>query len=130
MLSGRRAWSAASSVETLNAILKEDPPDLGRSAPDLPPGLERIVQHCLEKSPDERFQSARDLGFQLEALSAITAGSIPARAPTASILIPPAPFVILLPPPPRSTLFPYTTLFRSRCSRAGAPGAPRRLSRR
>ncbi|HKQ97875.1 MAG TPA: serine/threonine-protein kinase, partial [Candidatus Polarisedimenticolia bacterium] len=75
MLSGRRAWSAPSSVETMNAILKEDPPDLGRSVADLPPGLERIVQHCLEKSPDERFQSARDLGFQLEALSAIPASS-------------------------------------------------------
>jgi eukaryotic-like serine/threonine-protein kinase len=80
MLSARRAFSAASSVETMNAILKEEPPDLGRSTPDLPPGLERIVHHCLEKSPDERFQSARDLGFQLEALSAITAGSIPGAA--------------------------------------------------
>ena len=76
MLAGRRAFSAASSVETMNAILKEDPPELGRTSGDLPPGLERIVLHCLEKSPDERFQSARDLGFQLEALSAISAGSI------------------------------------------------------
>jgi Tol biopolymer transport system component len=75
MLSGRRAFSAPSSVETMNAILKEDPADLGRAVSDLPPGLERIVQHCLEKSPDERFQSARDLGFQLEALSSITTGS-------------------------------------------------------
>ena len=78
MLAGRRAFSAASSVETMNAILKEDPPDLGRTIADLPPGLERIVLHCLEKHPDERFQSARDLGFQLEALSAISAGSITA----------------------------------------------------
>jgi Tol biopolymer transport system component len=75
MLAGRRAFSAASSVETMNAILKEDPADLGRSAPDLPPGLARIVEHCLEKSPDERFQSARDLGFQLEALAAMSTGS-------------------------------------------------------
>ena len=76
MLSGRRAFSASSSVETMNAILKEEPPEIGRTSGDMPPGLERIVQHCLEKSPDERFQSARDLGFQLEALSAISAGSI------------------------------------------------------
>ncbi len=75
MLAGRRAFSAASSVETMNAILKEDPPELGRSSPDLPPGLARIVEHCLEKSPDERFQSARDLGFQLEALSAMSTAS-------------------------------------------------------
>ncbi|HYV20620.1 MAG TPA: protein kinase [Verrucomicrobiae bacterium] len=76
MLAGRRAFSASSSVETMNAILKEEPADLARSLADLPPGLERIVHHCLEKSPDERFQSARDLGFQLEALSATSAGSI------------------------------------------------------
>jgi hypothetical protein len=74
MLSGRRAFSGPSSVETMNAILKEDPPEIARSQHDLPPGLERIVQHCLEKSPDERFQSARDLGFQLEALSTTSAG--------------------------------------------------------
>jgi Tol biopolymer transport system component len=74
MLSGRRAFSGPSSVETMNAILKEEPPEISRSQHDLPPGLERIVQHCLEKSPDERFQSARDLGFQLEALSTSSAG--------------------------------------------------------
>ena len=74
MLTGRRAFSAPSSVETMNAILKEDPPEISRGQNDLPPGLERIVQHCLEKSPDERFQSARDLGFQLEALSTSSSG--------------------------------------------------------
>jgi Tol biopolymer transport system component len=69
MLSGRRAFQATSSVETMNAILKEDPPDLSRLNPDLPPGLARLVEHCLEKGPDERFQSARDLAFQLASLA-------------------------------------------------------------
>ena len=78
MLTGRPAFSGPSSVETMSAILKEDPPEISRSQHDLPPGLERIVQHCLEKSPDERFQSARDLGFQLEALS--TASGVGAAA--------------------------------------------------
>jgi len=73
MLAGRRAFAGPSSVETMSAILKEEPPELARTGADIPPGLERIVQHCLEKSPDERFQSARDLAFQIEALSAITA---------------------------------------------------------
>jgi Tol biopolymer transport system component len=75
MLTGRRAFQAASSVETMNAILKEDPPEFSQSAADAPAGLERILRHCLEKSPDERFQSARDLAFQIEALLAPPASS-------------------------------------------------------
>jgi WD40 repeat protein len=73
MLAGRRAFSGPSSVETMNAILKEEPPEISRTHHDLPPGLERIVHHCLEKNPEERFQSARDLAFQLEALSSVSA---------------------------------------------------------
>jgi len=85
MLTGRRAFTADSSVETMNAILKEEPPEIVRAAGDLPPGLERIVQHCLEKSPDERFQSARDLGFQLEALATMSAGSMATSGAAAAI---------------------------------------------
>jgi eukaryotic-like serine/threonine-protein kinase len=69
MLSGKRAFARDSSVETLNAILKEDPPELSSTGRPLPPALDRIVRHCLEKSPDERFASARDLAFDLQALS-------------------------------------------------------------
>src|SRR5262249_41290146 len=46
-----------------------DPPDLAEAAADVPPALERIVRHCMEKSPAERFQSAGDLAFALEAIS-------------------------------------------------------------
>src|SRR4029434_4929791 len=69
MLSGRRAFKGESAVETLNAILKEDPSDVRMVNAEIDPALERIVRHCLEKSPDERFQSARDLAFALESLS-------------------------------------------------------------
>ena len=69
MLSGRRAFKGDTSVETMNAILKEDPPDLEAEKLHLAPGLERIVRHCLEKKPADRFQSARDLNFALSALS-------------------------------------------------------------
>ena len=69
MLTGRRAFEGDSAVETMNAILKEDPKPAGNGGPPLPPGLDRIVLHCLEKSPDERFQSARDIAFDIEALS-------------------------------------------------------------
>ena len=66
MLSGQRAFAGGSSADRASAILKEDPPDLRATGRNIPPAMERIVRHCLEKSPEERFQSARDLGFHLE----------------------------------------------------------------
>ena len=65
MLTGTRAFQGASSVETMMAILHEEPPHLREGSRTLPPELVEIVAHCLEKSPDERFQSARDLAFAL-----------------------------------------------------------------
>jgi hypothetical protein len=78
MLAGRRAFQGASAVETMHAILKDDPPDLAAGGRDVPPGLERVVRHCLEKRAGERFQSARDLAFALEALSAPSLPALPA----------------------------------------------------
>ena len=78
MLSGRRAFRGDSAVETLNAILKEEPPDLLDSQRHLPPSLERVVRHCLEKRPEDRFQSTRDLAFDLQSVSAAS-GSGTAR---------------------------------------------------
>ncbi len=85
MLSGRRAFHGASYVETLNSILNDEPPPLSASGRDIPPGLEPIVRHCLEKSPEERFQSARDLAFALESgsdTSGIILGVAVKGAPT------------------------------------------------
>jgi serine/threonine protein kinase/Tol biopolymer transport system component len=70
MLSGRRAFDAASAVETMSAVLKEDTPDLSVSNPAVPPDLDRIVRHCLEKDPERRFQAAADVAFHLEGFSA------------------------------------------------------------
>ncbi len=53
----------------MTAILREDPLDLTAVRPDAPPALARIVRHCLEKSPGDRFESARDVAFALDALS-------------------------------------------------------------
>jgi len=72
MLSGRRAFMRDSSADTMAAILKEDPPDLAGDAHAIPPAADRIVRHCLEKQPEDRFQSARDLAFALAALSGPT----------------------------------------------------------
>ena len=75
MVSGKRAFKGDSSVETMNAILKEDPSELSESGLNIMPALERIVRHCLEKEPGLRFQSARDLTFDLENLSTLSTGT-------------------------------------------------------
>src|SRR2546422_3808167 len=80
MLSGKRAFSGETSVETMSAILKQDPPELTETNRTAPPALERIVRHCLEKNPEERFQSARDVAFNLANLSEISGGSTALRA--------------------------------------------------
>ncbi|HET6929928.1 MAG TPA: serine/threonine-protein kinase, partial [Candidatus Acidoferrum sp.] len=69
MLTGRRAFRKATSAETMSSILNEQPQRISQIAPNLPPALQRVVQRCLEKSPEQRFQSASDLGFALEAWS-------------------------------------------------------------
>jgi serine/threonine protein kinase len=69
MVSGTRAFQRATAADSMSAILTQDPPELTGSRPDLSPALDRIIRHCLEKNPNERFQSARDVAFALEALS-------------------------------------------------------------
>src|SRR5207247_4872296 len=69
MLTGRRAFGGGSVGEMMSAILKEEPPELAEINSTIPAQLERLVRHCLEKRLEERFQSARDLGFALSALS-------------------------------------------------------------
>jgi serine/threonine protein kinase len=79
MLTGRPAFRRSSSIETLNAILKEDPPALTGSELAIPAGLGRTVGRCLEKNPAERFRSAHDLAFALETLS--TSATAPVLPP-------------------------------------------------
>jgi serine/threonine protein kinase len=69
MLTGRRAFQKPTSAETMSAILNEEPAPASQIATGLFPALQRIVHRCLEKSPEQRFQSASDLAFALEALS-------------------------------------------------------------
>ncbi len=65
MLTGNRPFSRNSSAETIAAILKEDPPKLTESGTQVPLELERVIGHCLEKNPELRVQTARDLAFDL-----------------------------------------------------------------
>jgi serine/threonine protein kinase len=69
MLSGNRAFTRASSAETMVAVLHQDPTRSFESTKSIPLPLQRIVQRCLEKNPEKRFQSAQDLSFALQALS-------------------------------------------------------------
>ena len=80
MASGKRAFRGESSIETMNAILKEDAPEISVTGTQVSPGLERIVRRCLEKKPEQRFQSASDLAFALEAMSGTSTGSQPTVA--------------------------------------------------
>jgi eukaryotic-like serine/threonine-protein kinase len=66
MLCGQRAFQGQASVEILNAILNTEPQDLSERMPNVPAALERVVRRCLEKRPEQRFQSAADLAFALE----------------------------------------------------------------
>ena len=80
MLSGKRAFHGDTPADTMSAILKDDPPDLAETNRNVPPALERIVRHCLEKNPQQRFQSAGDIAFDLESLTGISSGSKSATA--------------------------------------------------
>ena len=71
MVTGRPAFDCFSAVETMHAVLNQDPVALTDVDPKIPAALEAIVGHCLEKNPRERFQSARDLAFQLRTLPEI-----------------------------------------------------------
>ena len=92
MLTGRRAFRRETAAETMTAILRDDPPEAPLAEAHVSPALDRIIRHCLEKEPSQRFQSARDVAFALEALSGSAtsshapagleaAGQAPGRSP-------------------------------------------------
>ncbi|MBC8646939.1 MAG: serine/threonine-protein kinase, partial [Thermoanaerobaculia bacterium] len=83
MLSGQRAFRGDTAADTITAILTKEPPDLSQTNNEVHPGLERIVRHCMEKNREERFDSARDLAFDLEALSGLSTPSAVAQSAAA-----------------------------------------------
>jgi TolB-like protein/tetratricopeptide (TPR) repeat protein len=80
MVTGKRPFSGATPADTISAILSQDPPMLSSAVEKVSPALEGIVRRCLEKRPEDRFQSARDLAFDLSSL--LTSGVVawPERA--------------------------------------------------
>ena len=89
MLSGVRVFRRDTPAESMTAILREDPPEISDASRLVSPALDRIVRRCLEKSPEQRFQSARDLSFALSALSGTDASGFTkaAAAPAVSLRI-------------------------------------------
>ncbi len=88
MLSGQRAFKGDTAADTMIAIVKEDPTELTALRPDVPPALHRIVRHCLEKNPVERFQSARDVAFALESSTDSGASSVQQTTSAGSAAVP------------------------------------------
>jgi tetratricopeptide (TPR) repeat protein len=80
MLAGKRAFQKATSADTMSAILNEDPPRISQVTTNIPAAMQRVMHRCLEKNPEQRFQSASDLAFALDALSDSGESAQPARA--------------------------------------------------
>jgi eukaryotic-like serine/threonine-protein kinase len=122
MAIGRRAFSGRTGAETMAAILKEEPSDPLESGRVLPGELVRIITHCIEKSPDRRFQNARDLSFALKAVAAGGSGMSLPPVPAVRRLRLAVPILVLL------TLLAglvYTVLSRPR---AASPARVRSLA--
>jgi Tol biopolymer transport system component len=69
MLTGKRAFRGESPIEIMSAILSQEAPEPAEEKRGIAPAFERIVHHCLEKRPEDRFQSTRDLAFDIESLA-------------------------------------------------------------
>ncbi|HEX5854461.1 MAG TPA: serine/threonine-protein kinase, partial [Thermoanaerobaculia bacterium] len=80
LLAGKNPFRAATSAETMTAILRHEPPPLSEPPLAVAPALSQIVARCLDKRPEKRFQSVADLAFSFEALSgpspSLVAGSL------------------------------------------------------
>jgi Tol biopolymer transport system component len=82
MLTGRRAFAGETRAAVISSILTSDPPPVTSVRSTLPAALDRVVSTCLSKDPEERWQSAADVGRQLKAVSGTASGPSPAvRAP-------------------------------------------------
>jgi len=76
MLTGSRAFRGETEVDTMTAVLREEPPETKLEQAAIPPGYRDVIKHCLEKDPDNRFQSAKDLAFALQTLSGSSSSTI------------------------------------------------------
>ncbi len=75
MLSGHRAFRGETEVDTMTAVLREEPAEAPLAEAAIPPPYRDVVRYCLEKEPENRFQSVKDLAFALQTLSGSSSGS-------------------------------------------------------
>ena len=75
MVTGKQPFRKPTSADTMAAILNEEPSSISQVTPTTPPGMLRVVHRCLEKNPEQRFQSASDMAFVLETLSESASGT-------------------------------------------------------
>jgi len=85
MISGKRAFHGETAADTMSAILKEDPPELAETSGNVPPALERIVRHCMEKNPAQRFHSISDVAFGLDVLTGVSPTTASGKQPIAPV---------------------------------------------
>src|ERR1700687_1623678 len=83
MVMGKQSFFKPTEADTISAILNEEPPSISQFSPDTPAALERGIRRCLEKNPEQRFHSASDLAFSLEALSdpSVSSPTAPSAVP-------------------------------------------------
>ena len=81
LLSGKKAFKKDTASDTMAAIMRDEPPDLSESGRSIPPSLDHIVKHCLEKRREDRFQSAKDIAFALSEASAPVVASVSREVP-------------------------------------------------
>jgi len=74
MLTGRRAFTGKTDVDTMIAMVQEGPPEIDLERAGVPVSFQQIVRQCLEKEPENRFQSARDLAVALDTLKGASGG--------------------------------------------------------
>ncbi len=87
LLAGQRAFKRPTAVETLSAILRDEPPPLASTRADAPDALQRVIGRCLEKAPEQRFASTRELAT---ALALMPESSTAVARPQRSLTEPPA----------------------------------------
>ncbi|HEX4441859.1 MAG TPA: protein kinase [Thermoanaerobaculia bacterium] len=84
MATGRKAFAGMTQASLISAILRDEPEPISQIAPMTPPALDRVVKTCLAKDPEERWQSAGDVGKELKWIAEGSSAGVAAPQPVAA----------------------------------------------